>query len=768
MKKIIGLALVLAAAASYAQQTSFNKSKFHPMDELLPTPNVYRAGSGAPGSEYWQQKADYEINIKLNDKDQSVQGNETISYTNNSPDALTYLWLQLDQNLFSKTSDTYATETKDKLENMSFEAWESFKRQDFDGGYKILSVKDTKGNAIKYTINKTMMRIELPSPLKTKNTYTFSIEWNNNINNCKTHGGRGGYEYFEKDGNYIYEMAQWYPRMCVYDDYQGWETKQYLGGGEFALEFGDFKVNITVPADHIVAATGELQNPNQVLSKTQIERWNKAKVSEKPLIVINQNEAEKNESSKSTETKTWTFEAKNVRDFAWASSRKFIWDCMKVRVGDKDILAMSYYPKEGNPLWERYSTHAIAQTLTVYSRHSVNYAYPVAISINGPVGGMEYPMICFNGPRPEADGTYSERTKYGLISVVIHEVGHNFFPMIINSDERKYAWMDEGFNTFCQYLTEKEFEREYPTLRGEARSIINYMSQDASNLEPIMSSPDNINQLGPVAYGKVGAALNVLRETVMGRDLFDYAFKEYGRRWAYKHPKPADFFRTMEDASGMDLDWFWRGWFFGTEPCDISINNVSWYTNDTQNPEVEKANLKAKKQKENASISKQRDLEFIKKTRVDLYPELADFYNNYDALSITNYDKEKYKKYLETLDSKQAAALQSGLNYYLVEFENVGGLVMPLIVELQYTDGTKEIQRIPAEIWRKNSKKVNKLFITQKPVQQINLDPYMETADINMKNNGFPRAMQENKFQLMKSTPKTEPNKMQLEKEGKL
>jgi hypothetical protein len=769
MKKIFTIASVILFTTGLFAQEVYNKAKFQQIEDLWPTPNNYRTGSGAPGNEYWQQKADYVINVKLNDDNQSVTGSETITYTNNSPDVLTYVWVQLDQNIFDKNSITNLSETKDKLENMTFEAFDYFSKNKFDGGYKIASIKDAKGGALGYVINNTMMRVDLPAPLKSKQTYSFSIDWSNNINNAKTHGGRGGYELFEKDNNVIYEMAQWYPRMCVYDDVNGWQNKQYLGGGEFALEFGDYKVSITVPADHIVAATGVLQNPSAVLTSQQSERLDKARKSDKPVVIVTQAEATEAEKAHSKDSKTWVFKAENVRDFAWASSRKFIWDAMNVKLGDKDILAMSFYPKEGNPLWEKYSTHAVAHTLKVYSRFTVNYQYPVAISVNGPIGGMEYPMICFNGPRPEADGTYSDATKYGLISVVIHEVGHNFFPMILNSDERRWAWMDEGFNSFCEYLAEKEWEPNYPTRRGEPQSMVKYMGGDKANLDPIMTNPEIVIQLGNNTYGKTAAGLNILRETIMGRDLFDYSFKEYARRWAYKHPKPADFFRTMKDASGVDLDWFWKQWFYGTEPCDIALNNVTWYTVDSQNPEIEKLAQKAKKEKQSLTLAKQRDKSYITKMRVDEYPELVDFYTSYSSLDVTNYDKEKYQKYYNDLDSKQKSALEKGLNYYVLDFDNVGGLTMPIIIEMEYENGSKEIMRIPAEIWRRNSKKVSKLIITEKPIKQFTIDPYQETADIDTKNNTFPRRIMDAKFQLNKSVKQNNvPNALQLQKDGKL
>jgi len=556
--------------------------------------------------------------------------------------------------------------------------------------------------------------------------------------------------------------------MAVYDDVDGWQNKQYLGNGEFALTFGNYKVAITVPADHIVTATGTLQNAGSILTKNQQSRLKQAESAKKPLLIITPAEALENEKSKSTAKKTWVFAAENVRDFAWASSKKFIWDAMGVKVGNKNIMAMSFYPKEGNPLWELYSTQAIAQTLITYSRYTVNYPYPVAISVNGPIGGMEYPMICFNGPRPEADGTYSSGTKYGLIGVVIHEVGHNYFPMIINSDERQWTWMDEGLNTFCQYLTEQEWEENYPSQRGEARNIVSYMASKQEVLDPIMTNSESILQFGNNAYGKPATALNILRETIMGRELFDFAFKQYAEKWAFKHPMPADFFRTMEDASAVDLDWFWRGWFYGTEPVDVALKSVNTYTLDSQNPEKEKIARKSKRNSEPISISEQRNKTSIKKYRVEDFPELSDFYSKYDALDVTDYDKGNYKTYYESLNEKQKAKLQSGLFYHVLEFENVGGLISPLIIELQYTNGEKEVKRIPAEIWRKNNKTVSKLLITEKPVIQFSLDPYQETADINRNNNFYPAKTVETQFQLFKEKERKRSNLMQLQRDGKL
>jgi hypothetical protein len=564
-------------------------------------------------------------------------------------------------------------------------------------------------------------------------------------------GGRSGYELFEEENNAIYTIAQFYPRMVVYCDNEGWQNKQFLGSGEFTLNFGDYHVEITVPADHVVASTGELQNAKSVLTPTQRKRFEKAKTTfDQPVMIVNEEEAVQAEQGRAKGMKTWVFEADNVRDFGWASSRKFIWDAMAVQVGNRAPLAMSYYPKEGNPLWEQYSTKAVAQTLKTYSKFTIDYPYPVAISVHTKWIGMEYPMICFNGGRPEADGTYTERTKIGMISVIIHEVGHNFFPMIINSDERQWTWMDEGLNTFVQYLTEKEFDRDYPTRRGSARNIRNYMGGDKSRISPIMTNSESIYQFGNNAYGKPATALNILRETVMGRDLFDFAFKEYARRWAFKHPTPADFFRTMEDASGVDLDWFWRGWFYTTDHVDMALAEIRWLQPSTGNPDVEQPLARAAAAEEPADISLMRDASFIPQSYLEADPTLADFYTEYDPFDVMELDRMDYQAYLEGLAPEDLEMLATGKQYYEITFRNDGGLVMPLIVGLEYEDGEMEVRRIPAEIWRMSEPEVTKVFVTDRPVTRIVLDPYLETADVDMSDNYWPPRPTPTRFEVFK------------------
>ena len=756
-----------------AQSKSKPSDKFRQLEETLPTPNEQRTASGAPGRAYWQQRADYDIKVELDDAHQRLTASETVTYYNNSPDTLSYLWLQLDQNIFDKASaanttrvaPTFTVPTPEPQATPG-EPQISFSTIDrilaasvFEGGHHINAVRDARGNALRHTVVGTMMRVDLPQPLAPGQNTVFNVDWDYQINDAKRLGGRSGYEFFPADGNYIYEIAQWFPRMCAYYDVTGWQQKQFLGSGEFTLEFGNYRVRITAPDDHVVAATGVLQNPQEVLTPTQRQRLKQAEASKTPVFVVTPQEAKANESSKPKGRKTWVFAADNVRDFAFASSRKFIWDAAGVNVEGNRVLAMSLYPNEGEPLWSKYSTHAIIHTLNVYSRHTFAYPYPVAQSINGPVGGMEYPMICFNGPRPLPDGTYPASTKYGLISVVIHEVGHNYFPMIVNSDERQWTWMDEGLNTFLQYLAEQEWETGYPSRRGEPKDIVAYMKSE--DQVPIMTNSESVLQFGNNAYGKPATALNVLRETVLGRELFDYAFKEYARRWKFKRPTPADFFRTMEDASGVDLDWFWHGWFYTTEHADISIENVRLYRVDTRDPDVEKTARQREREAQPQTLSQQRNRELPK--RVDEFPTLRDFYNTYDELVVTERDREEYRKFLAGLSEGERKLLQEGLNFYVVDLRNNGGLVMPVILELDYTDGTKEELRLPAEIWRYNNTEVSKMIVTKKEIASITLDPHLETADVDLANNSFPRRPARTLFQIQGERPPAQ-NPMQRER----
>jgi len=705
----------------------FGQHKFAQLKEELATPNVYRNAAGAPGHEYYQQKADYKINVSLNDSDQTIHGEETITYTNNSPDQLTYLWVQLDQNRKSLDSDSKLINVE-KMENFKSVNQLELKSLNFDGGFKIKEVRLSNGEDISYFINKTMLRINLNEPLKTNSSISFNISWWYNINDRDILNARSGFEYFPKDKNYLYTIAQWFPRMCVYNDVEGWQNKQFLGRGEFTLPFGDYEVNITVPSGHVVTATGELQNQKEILTKVQLERLEKARNASEPIFIITPEEALKSEKLKTKALKTWSFKAENVRDFAFASSRKFIWDAQGVDVNGKNILAMSFYPKEGNPLWERYSTKLVAHTLKVYSKYTIDYPYPVAISVHTKWMGMEYPMICFNGGRPNDDGTYSEQKKYSMWGVIIHEVGHNFFPMIINSDERQWTWMDEGLNTFVQYLTEQEWERNYPSKRGPANKIVNYMSGDKNNISPIMTNSESILQFGNNSYGKPATALNVLRETVMGRELFDYSFKVYCERWKFKHPTPADFFRTMEDASSVDLDWFWRGWFYSTDNVDVALTNVRHFITDSisGNKKViieEKINEIELELKQPITIGTLRNLESISTTLNEKDTSINDHYG---------WKRKKFNdSILEFAYNKDINHVEHDFQpndnryYYELTFNNIGGLVSPVIIRAFLENGTTEIIRIPAEIWLKNDKEVSKVFVFKYKVKGFQLDPFL-------------------------------------------
>lgn len=751
--------LFLLPLGLIAQNPNENYNLFKQLDERLPTPNVYRNAAGAPGHMYWQQQVDYEIDLKLDDENQRIYGEEWITYINNSPDPLDYLWVQLDQNVRSFDSQTKKISTRSARDRESFSSLHRL-LNDFDGGFKIEAVGDSDGRELTHTVVHTMMRIDLDQVLKPGDSCRFYIKWWYNINDRMEIGGRSGYEYFPEDDNYLYTIAQFYPRMCKYNDVYGWQNKQFLGRGEFTLEFGDYDVSITVPSDHIVGATGVLQNADDILNKKQLRRLEDSYTSfEQPVLVVTQEEAEKNEKSKAQDEKTWVFHADNVRDFAFASSRKFIWDAMAVKQSEDTVMAMSLYPKEGNPLWERYSTKAVAHTLKWYTHYTFDYPYPVAYSIHTKRIGMEYPMICFNYGRPEKDGTYSERMKYGMISVIIHEVGHNYFPMIVNSDERQWTWMDEGLNTFLQFLTEQQWERNYPSRRGPAYKIVEYMKGDKDKITPIMTNSESLFQFGNNAYGKPATALNILRETILGRELFDYAFKKYSNRWMFKHPTPADFFRTMEDASGIDLDWFWRSWFYTTDHVDLAINNVRQLEMNTGDPD-DPMNQKGDTDEEKY-IGNIINTENIDQTYDEIDPTLIDFYSTYDPNAPTPKKRQRHQKFLETLDPDDKQLIDSALYLYEMEFERIGGVPMPIILGLHFKDGSYQKEMLPAEIWRFNNTVIQKMFAFPKELEMVKLDPNLETADTDVSNNSFPPEKQITRFEVYKRKSRQTRNPMQ-------
>ncbi len=735
-----------------------NQSKFKQMYEEFATPNMYRSASGTPGPNYYQQQADYKMDIELDDKKARIYGKETITYHNNAPEALEFLWLQLDQNVRAKDSKSPLRNGNDIKDGYVADAFsKEFINEKFDGGFKIEYVKDASGNPLPYTINQTMMRVDLASPLKSGEKVSFDLKWWYNIPDHTIDRARSGYEYFEKDGNRAYVIAQFFPRMAVYSDVEGWQNHQFWGSGEFALPFGNYDVNITVPADHTLDATGVLINRKEVFSKEMIKRYEQAKKSyDKPVLIVTQAEAEIAEKGFSEKKKTWKFRAENVRDYGFATSRKFIWDMQAVKIGNKDVMAVSLYPKEGNPLWEELSTKAVASTLKSYSSHTFDYPYHKAISVHAKNQGMEYPMICWNYGRPNEDGTYSERTKYGMISVIIHEVGHNFFPMIVNSDERQWAWMDEGLDTFVQYLAEQEFgeafpeviapNEKYPSRRGDPSKIVPYMSGDQSTISPIMANPENVYQLGPNAYAKPATALNILRETVMGRELFDHAFKTYSKRWMFKHPTPEDFFRTMEDASAVDLDWFWRSWFYTTDYVDIGVKGVKKYYVSNKPGKKMQEYMTAR----NLTQADLRPLVYLLDADVEEFdPEMSG-----KAPSEISVPLKEFM--MDNMSVEERTAVREPKFFYEITFNKPGGIPMPLIVEYTYADGSSETITYPPEIWRKNDAEFKRVVSSEQEIVGIVVDPKRETADIDVTNNSWPRTEAPSEFNQFKESIKGE------------
>ena len=756
------------------------EDKFRQLEEVLPTPNVYRNAAGEPGHQYWQQQVDYDIDVTLDEEKRRIDASEEIVYHNNAPDTLKYLWIQLDQNKFRDDSMSALTTTFGGIGNRGPAtsaasgsspaklSMGAIRRQQFvddnELGYQIKKVTDGRGKPLHYVIVGTLMRVDLAEPLKPGKKTELNIDFGYNIVEEDAVSARSGYEHFPDDeregGNDIFLMAQWFPRLAAYTDYEAWTNKEFIGRGEFTLEFGDYEVSMTVPADHIVSSTGVLQNPRDVLTSEQRDRLEEAEDADRPVFIVTPEEALENEKEGTSDTKTWHFKADNVRDFAWASSRKFMWDAKGVKQGgpQKHVMAMSFWPKEGGDLWKKYSTESIVHTLEVYNRFTFNYPYPTAQSVNGPVGGMEYPMITFNGPRTELqdDGsrTYSLAEKRFLIGVVIHEIGHNYFPMIVNSDERQWTWMDEGLNSFLDGVAGREWDPDIPW-GVEPRDVTGYMKSQTQ--VPIMTQSDSVLRLGPNAYTKPAVALNILRETILGRELFDFAFKEYAQRWMFKRPTPSDFFRTMEEASGVDLDWFWRGWFYTTDHVDISLDKVYKLRLDTEDPDIDYARERQFEKDKPMSLTVERNKDEGRKLWVERFPDITDFYDENDQFTVTNKERNKYQSWLKKLEPWERKAFERAVeedkNYYVMEFSNVGGLVMPIILEMTFADGTKEMMRIPAEIWRRTPKAVSKLVVTDKDKElvSVTVDPRWETADVDVENNHYPRQIIPSRIEAYKS-----------------
>jgi len=760
------------------------EDKFRQLEEVLPTPNVYRNAAGEPGHQYWQQQVDYDIDVTLDEEKRRIDASEEIVYHNNAPDTLKYLWIQLDQNKFRDDSMSALTTTFGGIGNRGPAtsaasgsspaklSMGAIRRQQFvddnELGYQIKKVTDGRGKPLHYVIVGTLMRVDLAEPLKPGKKTELNIDFGYNIVEEDAVSARSGYEHFPDDeregGNDIFLLAQWFPRLAAYTDYEAWTNKEFIGRGEFTLEFGDYEVSMTVPADHIVSSTGVLQNPRDVLTSEQRDRLEEAEDADRPVFIVTPEEALENEKEGTSDTKTWHFKADNVRDFAWASSRKFMWDAKGVKQGgpQKHVMAMSFWPKEGGDLWKKYSTESIVHTLEVYNRFTFNYPYPTAQSVNGPVGGMEYPMITFNGPRTELqdDGsrTYSLAEKRFLIGVVIHEIGHNYFPMIVNSDERQWTWMDEGLNSFLDGVAGREWDPDIPW-GVEPRDVTGYMKSQTQ--VPIMTQSDSVLRLGPNAYTKPAVALNILRETILGRELFDFAFKEYAQRWMFKRPTPSDFFRTMEEASGVDLDWFWRGWFYTTDHVDISLDKVYKLRLDTEDPDIDYARERQFEKDKPMSLTVERNKDEGRKLWVERFPDITDFYDENDQFTVTNKERNKYQSWLKKLEPWERKAFERAIeedkNYYVMEFSNVGGLVMPIILEMTFADGTKEMMRIPAEIWRRTPKAVSKLVVTDKDKElvSVTVDPRWETADVDVENNHYPRQIIPSRIEAYKSKRST-------------
>ncbi len=758
-----------AADAPGPYAVSPGPDPFAQIDSLLPAPSEARLPSGAPGPAYWQQKVSYKLDLTIDEDARMLRGKEHVAYQNNSPHTLTYLWLALESNQAAPFSDGALAKTwKDNGEVTVDDFRRVLMAREFDGSTKILALKDAAGNDLAHTLNKGMLKVDLPKPLPAGGTFEFDLAWEYLINNTKLIPVRSGYEVLD-DGTCIFGMAYCYPRLCAYTDYGGWRLKQPIRYGEFTLEFGDFEASITVPADHIVGATGALLNPGEVLTAERQSRLKEADSAKTPVVIVSKDEADAARKKPAKESRTWKFAATNVRDFAFATSRAFVWDAWGVKIDGRTVRCQSLYPREGMPLWDKYATQAVAHAVEVYSDVTgIPYPWPHATAVLGahPSGGMEYPMISFNSPRPEKDGSYTERTKWSVIRVIIHETGHNWFPMIVNSDERHWMWLDEGFNSFVQGFAERSWKEDPKITTAQPRFAVEYLLSPAH--QPLMTLPDSLQNVSQNAYFKTSVGLTMLRETILGRPLFDAAFKEYCRRWAFKRAEPADFFRTMEDASGMDLDWFWRGWFFSTSTSDVEVVSVARRALHGGDPAKAGERNKAREAKQPSSITHERDLAAGVPRRIEKFPGLKDFYDDFDPHAPTDKQTDDFQKFLQRLTPEEKAALQFDQPVYEVKLKNHGQLPMPLILKLEFDDQSSDIRRYPAEIWRLANGELSVLVVAPRPIVAVTADPYNETADTNFTNNRFPRQIDQTDLRLTKPPEKIDnPLRDALEKERK-
>lgn len=660
LHRVAALVLVAGAATVAAAQSSATDAFASLEGAPWPTPNAYRSASGVPGHAYWQQRVNYRIAARLDEDSREVRGRADITYTNNSPDTLSYLWLLLDQNIYRGNSLSEMSVTTDGKPVTEKDSARARRYREWQGGFHDLRVTNNQGRPLTFFIYDTLMRVDLAQPIGPGKQVRLAVEWRLPLVETRLADARDGYECVAPaEGGCIFQVAAWYPRLAAYSDYEGWHTQPFLGAGEFALEFGDYDVSLTVPDDHVVAATGELVNQADVLDPTRRARLQAARDADDPIHIITPEEARVAQRGRPGGDRTWHFRAGNVRDFAFASSRRFAWDALGVAQDDAErplVLAMSYYPPEANPLWQEHSTRSIAHAIRVYGQSLFPYPYPVAMAVNGPVDGMEYPMIIFNAARAASARPTQREIDY-LVEINIHEIGHMWFPMIINSDEREWSWMDEGLNSFVQYHAEQRWRADYPSrFGGDHRRMAGILR--APELQSLMTQPDRQTRHFSTTYSRPATALNLLRGLVLGPERFDGALAEYARRWRYKRPTPPDFFRTMEEASGVELDWFWRAWFYGSGHVDVA---------------------------------------------------------------------------LETLHRLQAP--QDAPAFYQFTFRNVGGMVTPVVLRLDFEDGGHEKVRIPVEVWRLNPKRADWRFASERRIIAARIDPDREMADADTSNN---------------------------------
>lgn len=714
---MLPLAIAVSAVA-HAEATPFS-----PLGSLVDPPSATRGADGRPTSTYWQQHIAYDIDATLDVERRVINAQAELRYTNNAPQALDAIWFEISPEATTKDAIAHRSATIN-VDSASVRDLRGLREQEERGGGLVVSsVADSEDRPLAFEARGTQLRVALPRPLASGQTVRIKLAWRVALVDLDRKGGRTGYMLLSS-GDPIFHIAQWYPQPVAFTDYGGWRNVPFVDHGEFAPELGDYNVSLTLPAGQLVAATGVLTNEADVLTgveRTRLARLRQGKVTE---IVTAAEAATKRRSS---ETRTWRFAARNVRDFALAASLRYRWDA--TLAGTSAVRAMTFYPSEASALWRPLALPAIGHALDVYGRMTFDYPYPVVQAAFGPNDGMEHTMLAFSRYPPDGpNGTYSRERKRDFLWVLTHEVGHNWFPLIVNSDERAWTWMDEGLTSYLETLATLEWSGDYTT-RPNLPAMLG-AEREATGRQPPMTPANAVVDLFPTQYHRPAAALQVLRELVLGRETFDRAFRAYARAWMFKRPTPGDFFRTINQESGADLDWFWRAWFFSTDHVDLSLERVAALRLVAVPADAIPAPADATPP---ANLTVLRNAAEGRRLMVEQVPRLADAYDRIPERTLAGATPSAHAvvDVQRTLD-----ALGQGGVFYELDIRNRGGVVSPVPIRIDYRDGTSERYVVPVELWFGDTKRAQHILWRAKSIRSVTLDPDAATGDVDRGNNG--------------------------------